>query len=608
MTTILTGDCRDTLKTIPDGTVQCVVTSPPYWALRSYLPSGHADKHLEIGSEPTPEKYVETMVGVFREVKRVLHASGTVFLNLGCSYAGSWGNYAPGGIKGTQRERTEEGQRWEREAYSDTTRLPATANVQGFKPKDLIMMPWMVAIALQRDGWWVRSIICWHKKSCMPESVSDCPTNSWEPIFLLAKNSSYFYDAEAVRERAESLDENGNHKWTGRPASEMGRPQHHELREQDPSKRHLGLAEVKGAAGLRSCGYSEGGMRNQRNVWSLGPEPFSGSTETVVWNRVREGALSGGMRRIALPDSQFDGGLFDLLATVLDDAHADVSLPHIVDICPHLSLKPAPGFVPFETLRVYKIGDESLDSLLLNSWPSAISRSNESHKTDLFVSTMIACMPSAERTARIARILTQRGLSVLYLDSLVNNTWPDEMDARSWEGTLCRSGDIVSFSCEPIYRKAVKMQSHFATFPSEIPRRAILAGTSARGCCPKCFAPWVRVVERGDIERHPQAGNYQPARMSATAAGQGTNGEGKSSLAMMRSTRTVGWEPGCGCEKDPMFQDTVPCTVLDPFGGSGTVGMVATELGRKSILCELNPEYVKLAETRTNVTPGFTLA
>lgn len=153
---------------LADSSVHCVVTSPPYFGLRKY--AGVPDVTFsdgwrgQLGNEPTPELYVAHMVEIFREVRRVLRDDGTLWLNLGDSYADSWGNYSPGGITGTQRPRSEIGRRWHRPAYQDTTRLPATASPgPGYKPLDLLGIPWQVAFALRADGWYLRSAIVWAK-------------------------------------------------------------------------------------------------------------------------------------------------------------------------------------------------------------------------------------------------------------------------------------------------------------------------------------------------------------------------------------------------------------------------------------------------------------
>ena len=165
---------------LADRTVQCAITSPPYWSLRDYGVDG------QIGLEPTTVLYVSHLVAVFREVRRVLKDDGTLWLNLGDSYAGSYGNY--GGRQGKQRSRIAE--RWHRRAYEDARRdwssLPPAARVRGLKRKDLVGIPWRVAFALQADGWWLRSDIIWHKPNAMPESVADRPTRAHEYIILLA--------------------------------------------------------------------------------------------------------------------------------------------------------------------------------------------------------------------------------------------------------------------------------------------------------------------------------------------------------------------------------------------------------------------------------------
>ena len=199
MIKILNGDCRDVLKTLPDCSVHCCVTSPPYYGLRDYGCAG------QIGLESTPDAYVAELVAVFREVKRVLRDDGTLWLNLGDSYAGSWGN--AGGQnrgKGTQRPITVGSVVTDQSERNGCFVPPAKYGFSdiGVKPKDLIGIPWRVAFALQSDGWYLRQDIIWHKPNPMPESVKDRCTKSHEYIFLLTKSAKYYYDAEAVKEEA----------------------------------------------------------------------------------------------------------------------------------------------------------------------------------------------------------------------------------------------------------------------------------------------------------------------------------------------------------------------------------------------------------------------
>ena len=192
--TILTGDTRTLLPTLESQSVQTVVTSPPYWGLRDYQVDG------QIGLEATPDEYVQTMVAVFREVKRVLRDDGTVWLNLGDSFY----NYRPG-----------KGQALSKQTLAKTAQdlpqecLRRGTPIKGLKEKDLVGIPWRVAFALQADGWYLRSDIVWAKGvsfcpsysgSVMPESVRDRPTRAHEYLFLLSKSSKYYYDTEAGRE------------------------------------------------------------------------------------------------------------------------------------------------------------------------------------------------------------------------------------------------------------------------------------------------------------------------------------------------------------------------------------------------------------------------
>ena len=357
---ILVGDVLAGLRSLPEASVHCCVTSPPYWGLRDYGVDG------QIGLESSPDAYVAKMVEVFGEVRRVLREDGVCFLNIGDSYAAS-------GMGGNPDESEHR-----KQATNAGSLIPGRKAPPGLKPKDLCMIPWRVALALQADGWYLRSVIVWAKKSPMPESVTDRPTSSWEPIFLLAKSERYFYDAEAVKEQGVGREIFGN-AIHGQPCPDR----------RDNARQNMTTTLT----------------RNQRNVWHLGPEP---------------------------------------------------------------------------------------------------------------------------------------------------------------------------------YREA-----HFATFPTEIPRRAIKAGTSEKGCCPSCGAPWSRVVARTQIERD------RPNDFTKRTGEDGTGNSCANSVAGVES-RTVGWEPSCECNAGA----PVPCVVLDPFLGSGTTIAVARTLGRHGVGCELNPEYAELARVR----------
>jgi len=176
-------DVLEGLRTLPDESVQCVVTSPPYWGLRDYGVAG------QLGLEKTPEEFVAKMVDVFMEVRRVLRKDGTLWMNFGDSYCA-----AATGTASQKASRLEGGKLTQIEA----SRRPDKFS-EGLKPKDLVGIPWMVAFALRADGWYLRSDIIWAKPNPMPESVTDRPTKAHEYVFLLTKADRYFYNATAIR-------------------------------------------------------------------------------------------------------------------------------------------------------------------------------------------------------------------------------------------------------------------------------------------------------------------------------------------------------------------------------------------------------------------------
>jgi DNA modification methylase len=183
--TILQGDAKKQLETLPGNHIQSCVTSPPYFGLRNYACEG------QIGLEETPEVYVQKLVEVFREVRRVMRDDGTLWLNLGDSYSGSMSS------KGSViNKKSLSAGTWQDDGF----REKPLGIIPGLKTKDMIGIPWRVAFALQADGWYLRSDIIWNKPNPMPESVTDRPTKSHEYIFLLTKSAKYFYDDNAIRE------------------------------------------------------------------------------------------------------------------------------------------------------------------------------------------------------------------------------------------------------------------------------------------------------------------------------------------------------------------------------------------------------------------------
>ena len=318
MVTILTGDCREVLRTLPDASVNCCVTSPPYWGLRDYgtakweggdaecdhspekrggrfatpvsgkqasnagsgtassrdCPCGARRVDSQIGLEKTPEEFVAEMVAVFREVRRILREDGTLWLNLGDSYnSGTQFNHHSSGLG--------EGNRY---AEGDRGDWPGhRPMINGLKPKDLLGIPWRVAFALQADGWYLRQDIIWAKPNPMPESVTDRCTKAHEYIFLLSKSARYYFDAEAIKEPAADPAREkrceGENAYRGQAA----------IRPRGATRRHRKPAGWDTGAGAHGTIHRDGRAqeveyteteatnRNKRSVWTIPTAPYSGA-------------------------------------------------------------------------------------------------------------------------------------------------------------------------------------------------------------------------------------------------------------------------------------------------------------------------------------------
>jgi DNA modification methylase len=226
---ILNGDCRDMLKSLPDESVHCVVTSPPYWGLRDYGVEG------QLGLEATPQEYVERMVEVFAHVGRVLRADGTLWLNLGDSYSSQAGQRKVTDRAGIKQQ-------------SNVASVNAPSRcVEGLGAKQLVGIPWRVAFALQAAGWYLRQDIIWAKPNPMPESVRDRCTKAHEYLFLLAKSERYYYDQAAIAEEGV-----GRETYFG-------------------SDRY---SEGSGRHDSGSYNNAECDTRNKRSVWTVTTQPF----------------------------------------------------------------------------------------------------------------------------------------------------------------------------------------------------------------------------------------------------------------------------------------------------------------------------------------------
>lgn len=309
---ILIGDVREQLAQIESGTVQTCVTSPPYWGLRDYgtaewqggdescdhshFLGGNGDKSKkqttsegtqkyqyrdickkcgalridnQIGLEQTPEAFVQNLVEVFREVKRVLRDDGTLWLNLGDSYSGS-GKGPAGNLGKTHDERNME--------TKHSAIIP-----EGLKPKDLVGIPWRVAFALQADGWYLRQDIIWAKPNPMPESVRDRCTKSHEYVFLLSKSAKYYFDNEAIKEPTVTFDNIQRDRDTTKTNNVPGRTR---------------------MAGLKANNYE---TRNKRDVWTINTKPFKGAHFAVMPEALVEPCILAGSKEEDIVLDPFTG-------------------------------------------------------------------------------------------------------------------------------------------------------------------------------------------------------------------------------------------------------------------------------------------------------------
>lgn len=273
METILCGDALEQLRTLEPDSVHTCVTSPPYYNLRDYGMAG------QIGAEATPEEYIENLVKVFREVQRVLRPNGTLWINIGDSYATRSGAQPPTNT---------------RNVHGHTAKRPPT----GYKCKDLIGIPWMLAFALRADGWYLRQDIIWAKPNCMPESVRDRCTKSHEYIFLLSKSDRYYFDAAAISEPIagsstmrylQNLEgQSGSDRQPGKTNGKMkavlprfggGKYRDDESKENRTKSGNLYVPALR---------------RNKRDVWTIGTGGFKGAHFAVFPEKLVEPCILAG--------------------------------------------------------------------------------------------------------------------------------------------------------------------------------------------------------------------------------------------------------------------------------------------------------------------------
>lgn len=280
---LITGDALATLKTLPADSVQCVVTSPPYWGLRDYGVAG------QMGLEPTLEDWLAAQVAVFREVRRVLRPDGTCWVNMGdCYHSGRPGAQ---GDTGQMKDR-------------EITRHRVTQHqrrIEGLKHKDLVGQPWRLAFALQADGWWLRRDIVWHKPNPMPETVYDRPSTAHEYVFLLTKSAKYFYNTDEAREpvtgNSHARGDGINRKIKMPDGWDTGAGGHGSFHR---GGREKGKTRPKQNPSFSGAVNELVDDRNWRSVWTISTEPFHGShfatfPETLAKRCIIAGSKAGDM-------------------------------------------------------------------------------------------------------------------------------------------------------------------------------------------------------------------------------------------------------------------------------------------------------------------------
>lgn len=599
----LVGDVREVLHGLPERSVQCIVTSPPYWSLRDYkIPSSiwggspdceHAWGNEQVankrdsnrgelewstggdpaakitgtppsqgqycskcgawrgclGLEPTPRLYIEHMVEVCRELWRVLRDDGTFWLNMGDCYASQGG----GEVAQTK---------WQVQGASDTQSSGASRRPPiGLKPKDKIMMPHRLAIALQDDGWYVRQDIVWSKANPMPESITDRPTTSHEYIFLLAKSARYFYDADAVREpHAEKSYQVYTTPFKGDGDQSKG------------DRFNKWLEEGEGRQ-LNPMG------RNLRSVWNITTQPFPEAHFATFPERIPEICIKAGTsQRGCCPKC---GAPWE---RVVEKVQPPSEMRNRSD-------ETKMSFKPTQVGGGQKLQDwyDAHPPQTVGWQPScecdpdvlAWKRSCGADAEGKYHGTAIKEYEGtgAENPSEVkARILAGMGAKKTV-------GWAPGCGCDEYEGKQ-KEGDIDKISGRKLNQTTKILRD------AGLPHDNVFIKGNTVGWAPGCECD-LKVDTGKDKKTVPSEG-YGKRRCTEGEAGQQVHPEGVTHDLDGPPRMTVGWSGACECGS----LEPVPCTVLDPFAGSGTTLMVARRLGRAAIGIDISAEYEKMARKR----------
>ncbi len=468
MIDFLQGDVFDKLKELDDSSIDCVVTSPPYWGLRDYGVPG------QLGLEPTYQEHIQNIVELFKAMKPKLKNSATIWLNYGDSYAATTNGTKAKDIKNDDR------------GFVDKP----FSTIQGsIKPKDLVMIPNRIAIALQEDGWWIRSEIIWHKPNPMPESIKDRPTNCHEKIWLITKSKKYYYDLDAIKEPTKHPKAKAN--WTSKQRIE---------RAKSLNRNPVGN-EINGKK------YNGQFLKNKRNVWTVTTKPFKEAHFATFPKDLIEPCIKAG--------------------------------------CPEKVCSECK--TPYTKKPIYEYNTKVTNKN--NNHGKYKNQETEStHRQGLHSkrgNKLIEVRDNLPNQKDFVKFLREKTT----LNDLVENTDIEKTTIEHWF-----RNDEAGFSF-PSVKDWNKI------------RPLVNDGTK----------------EFNDIDNGLTCIQY------------------KTDSVQSKEIINFKLEKSCDC-KTNKFESGV---VLDPFGGSGTTGIVAQSLNRTAILIELNPEYIEIAKKRIDKELGM---
>ena len=294
--TIICGDALETLKKFPDESINCSITSPPYYGLRDY------HKKEQIGREKTVEEYLDRLINVFREVRRVLKKDGTCFIVIGDSYAG------------TSSKKEQRDPKYPKGRNGQNPSI--TQKVLGYKSKDLIGIPWRLAFALREDGWYLRSDIIWHKENAMPEACKDRPTRSYEHIFLLSKSPRYYYDYDSL---AEPMKEVSKKRYV------RGRSKENKYLNENSGAKIQKINEARGYGQYKGDNIPQ--FRNKRDIWTINTVSFRGNHYAAFPPKLAEICMIAGCPKDGIILDPFIGsGTVGLIALLHNRKYIGIEL------------------------------------------------------------------------------------------------------------------------------------------------------------------------------------------------------------------------------------------------------------------------------------------